>query len=77
VHYHIRVKGYLDASWQPWFAPLQIRHGADGTTGLSGVLPDQPALYAVLLKIDRLGLTLLALESDDAACGSHTTLENT
>jgi hypothetical protein len=55
---------------------LQIRHSADGTTGLSGVLPDQPALYAVLLKIDCLGLTLLALESDDAACESHTTPEN-
>jgi pimeloyl-ACP methyl ester carboxylesterase len=66
VYCHIRVKGYLDASWQPWFAPLQIRYEPAGTTVLSGALPDQPALYGVLLKIDRLGLTLLALESDDA-----------
>jgi len=27
VHYHIRVKGHLALSWQPWFAPLQITNG--------------------------------------------------
>jgi hypothetical protein len=63
VHYHICVKGQLDPSWQAWFAPLQISNEAAGTTVLSGSLPDQAALYGVLLKIHRLGLTLLALES--------------
>jgi hypothetical protein len=62
VHYHIYVKGQLDPSWQSWFAPLQIANETSGTTVLSGPLPAQPALYGVLLKIDRLGLTLLALE---------------
>jgi hypothetical protein len=57
VHYHICVKGHLDSSWQHWFAPLQIRNEAAGTTVLSGSLPDQAALYGLLLKIDRLGLT--------------------
>ena len=65
MHYHICVKGHLDPSWQSWFAPLQITNEAIGTTMLSGPLPDQPALYGVLLKIDRLGLTLLALESSE------------
>jgi hypothetical protein len=63
VHYHVHIKGHLDPSWQPWLAGLQIRHEAAGTTVLSGPLPDQAALYGVLLKIDRLGLTLLALET--------------
>jgi outer membrane PBP1 activator LpoA protein len=66
MHYHIRVKGHLGVSWQPWFAGLQITREAAGTTLLSGPLPDQAALYAMLLKINRLGLTLLALESSDA-----------
>ena len=65
MHYHIRVKGHLDSSWQSWFAGLQIKSEAAGTTVLSGPLPDQAALYAMLLKINRLGLTLLALESSE------------
>jgi hypothetical protein len=65
MHYHIRIKGHLDASWQQWFVPLQIGLEPSGTTILFGSLPDQAALYGVLLKLDRLGLTLLSLESDE------------
>jgi hypothetical protein len=65
VNYHICVKGHLDSSWQDWFAGLQIRNEASGTTVLSGPLPDQAALYGMLLQIDRLGLTLLSLESSE------------
>ena len=65
MNYHICVKGHLDSSWQDRFAGLQIRNEASGTTVLSGPLPDQAALYGVLLKIDRLGLTLLSLESSE------------
>jgi hypothetical protein len=67
VYYRIRVKGHLDLSWQSWFAGLSIRTEEAGTTVMSGSLPDQPALYAVLRKIDRLGLTLLALESSETS----------
>ena len=66
MHYHIRIKGHLDASWQQWFVPLQIGLEPSGTTILFGSLPDQAALYGVLLKLDRLGLTLLSLEADEA-----------
>ena len=66
MHYHIRIKGHLDASWQQWFVPLQIGLEPSGTTILVGSLPDQAALYGVLLKLDRLGLTLLSLEADEA-----------
>ena len=61
----IRIKGELDPSWQSWFAGLQIEHEAAGTTILSGSLPDQAALYGVLLKIHRLGLVLIGLESNE------------
>jgi hypothetical protein len=66
VIYRIRVRGHLDMSWQSWFAPLHICHESGGTTLLWGSLPDQSALYGVLLKLDRLGLTLLSLQGTDA-----------
>lgn len=75
MHYHIRVKGHLASSWQPWFAPLQIRNEASGTTVLAGPLPDQAALYAMLLKIDRLGLRLVSLESSETPHQAGDTLE--
>lgn len=52
----------LDPSWQEWLENLQIVHEEGGTSRLSGILPDQAALYGVLQKIDRLILTLLSLE---------------
>ncbi len=67
MNYHIRVKGYLDLYWQDWLAGLQIAHEPDGTTLLTGLLPDQAALFGVLFKISRLGLILLSLEAHEAA----------
>ena len=61
--YQIRVEGHLDLSWQEWFEGLELRHEESGTTLLIGVLPDQAALQGVLLKISRLGMLLLSLES--------------
>ena len=77
MHYRIRVKGHLASSWQTWFAPLQITNEASGTTVLAGLLPDQAALYGVLLKLDRLGLTLLSLESSETPHEARDTLEET
>jgi hypothetical protein len=61
----IRIKGHLDQGWQEWLEGLQIVHEPDGTSRLSGTLPDQPALYGVLTKIGHLSLTLLSLESSE------------
>jgi len=63
MHCRIHIKGALDPSWQAWLDQLQITHEASGTTVLRGHLPDQAALYGVLLTIRRLGLPLLALET--------------
>jgi hypothetical protein len=65
MSYQIRVEGHLDLSWQEWFEGLELRHEDAGTTLLVGILPDQAALHGVLLKISRLGLTLLSLESNN------------
>jgi len=70
MRYQIRIKGHLDPCWQDWFAGLQIEHEPSATTLLTGSLPDQAALFGVLLKISRLGLTLLALETSEASSAS-------
>jgi hypothetical protein len=58
----IRFNGHLSPGWQQNFDNLEITHEMVGATLLSGQLPDQAALYGVLLTIRRLGLTLLSLE---------------
>ena len=65
MHVSIRIKGHPDPSWQEWLENLQIVHEPDGTSWLSGMLPDQAALYGVLQKIDRLSLSLLSLERSE------------
>jgi hypothetical protein len=61
----IRIKGHLDQNWQEWLEGLQIVHESDGTSRLSGTLPDQAALYGVLNKINGLSLALLSLDRSE------------
>lgn len=72
MHCRIRITWHLDLSWQAWFDDLQIVHEAEGTTLLIGQLSDQAALYGVLLTIRRLGLRLLAVETDEDDGSSST-----
>ena len=65
MDYRIRMKGHLDLSWQVWFEGMQIAHEATGTTLLSGHLADQASLFGMLQKVQRLGLTLIGLESSE------------
>ena len=67
MHVSIRIKGHLDPVWQEWLEGLQIVHEPDGSSRLSGMLKDQPALHGVLTKISHLSLTLLSFESSDPA----------
>jgi hypothetical protein len=75
MHYVIRIQGHLDSSWQDRFGGLQIEHQDAGTSLLSGTLPDQAALHGVLLRITRLGLTLLSFEASEVALGGEETAE--
>lgn len=63
MHCRIRVTRHLAPSWQVWLEDLHITHEPGGITLLSGTLPDQAALYGVLLTIRRPGLRLLSLET--------------
>ena len=59
--YHIQVKEHLDDRWAARFQGLTLRHQADGTTLLSGPVPDQAALHGLLARVRDLGLTLLVV----------------
>ncbi len=66
MYYTIRIQGHLDPCWQDRFGGFCIEQQENGTTLLSGTLPDQAALHGVLLQIVRLGLTLLSLETSES-----------
>lgn len=61
--YTIRIQGHLSPRWSEWFEDMEISHSCNGETCLTGPLPDQAALFGMLLKIRDLGLELLAVES--------------
>lgn len=60
-YYEIRIGEHLDAQWKDWFDGMSVRQEADGSTLLSGPVPDQPALFGLLRKVRDLGLTLISV----------------
>ncbi len=60
--YQIKVRGHLDQMWSGWFNGMVFTHDDDGTTTLSGPLPDQAALHSVLDKIRDMNLTLVLVQ---------------
>ena len=57
----IKIKGRLEQRWTEWFEGLTFTYDDDGTTTLSGPLPDQAALHSILLKIRDMNLTLISV----------------
>jgi hypothetical protein len=66
-NYEIRVRGHLPAGWSDWLGDLSLDHAPDGTTVLTGEVPDQAALYGVLLKLRDLGVELLSIAPTGSA----------
>jgi hypothetical protein len=60
--YEIRLTGHLDARWAAWFDGLTVRRESDGTTVISGQVPDQAALHGVLQRVRDLGLPLVSVK---------------
>jgi hypothetical protein len=59
--YRLRVAGHLDQHWSASFGGLELTHEDDGTTSLTGVVPDQAALHGLLTRIRDLGVTLISV----------------
>ena len=74
TYYEIRVNGHLTGPWADWFSGLRITNLENGEAVLSGLLPDQAALYGVLNRISSLGLKLISV--NPAAGGGDPSLRS-
>jgi hypothetical protein len=59
--YEIRLKGHLDGRWAAWFDGLSLSRESDGTTLLTGSIPDQAALHGLLQRVRDTGLSLVSV----------------
>lgn len=59
----VRVQGELDPAWSTMLADLAVVVDPDGTTLVSGELPDQAAVLGLLASIRDLGLSLISVET--------------
>ncbi len=58
----IRLRGHLDARRMDWFGGLEM-HIHDNDTILTGVLPDEHAVYGMIERARDLGLALISVET--------------
>ena len=66
INCEIKIKEHLEERWSEWFEGLAFTHESDGTTTLSGPLPDQAALHGVLLKIRDMNLSLISVTQSES-----------
>ena len=59
----VRVQGELPASWSAVLADLDVVPEPEGTTLVTGELPDQAAVHGLLASIRDLGLSLISVET--------------
>ena len=59
--YEIHVKGQLGSHWSEWLEGLEVQLAENGEMILFGPIVDQAALMGVLIKLNRLNLTLLSI----------------
>jgi hypothetical protein len=76
VNYRIRVRGRLGRAMRAAFPGLRAQ-ARGGDTVLSGVLPDQAALYGVLARVEALGLELLEVRRVPRSGGGESPAEVT
>ena len=59
--FEVCVKGQLNSHWSEWLEGLEVQLAENGEMILFGPMVDQAALMGVLLKLNRLNLTLLSI----------------
>jgi hypothetical protein len=67
----IHVKGHLSSQWHDWFGGLSVENQPGGKAVLSGVLPDQAALFGALGRVRDLGLALVSVHCTEVERCAH------
>jgi hypothetical protein len=67
----IIVMGRIDKEWCEWLGGLRLTHSEPDQTMLTGILPDQAAVYGVIARLRDLGipLTSVFIEAIETDCG--------
>lgn len=60
-HYAIRITGHLEDRWADWFDGMTFDRQDDGTTVITGPVPDQAALHGLIERVRDLGLPLVSV----------------
>ena len=59
--YCVTILGHLPPRWVERFDGMEIHNQPNGTTNIIASVPDQAALYGLIIKCRDMGLTLLAI----------------
>jgi hypothetical protein len=59
----IHIKGQINEEWSDWFGGLTISQSGPDETILTGLIPDQAALYGIISRLRDLGLVLTSVKS--------------
>lgn len=59
--YEIVILGLLPQQWNITFKGLEVNNLEDGSTCIAGNMPDQSALYGLLMQMRDFGLTLISV----------------
>ncbi len=70
--YEIVIRGHLPPHWKTAFEGLEVLCLPDGNTLITGSLPDQSALYGLLMRLRDFGLHLVSVKSVDPKEESYT-----
>jgi hypothetical protein len=66
----IRIKGQINQNWSDWLGGLSINYKQTDTV-LTGSIPDQAALYGLLLRLSDMGVQLVSLNSTIVGQGKN------
>jgi hypothetical protein len=61
TRYDIIVREQLPPGWSAVLDGMEVVCQPDGNTRITGILPDQAALFGLLLRLRDLGLTIVSL----------------
>ena len=61
--YEIVTRGYLPSQWIDIFEEMEVASLPDGNTCMAVSLPDQSALYGLLMRLRDLGIQLVSVKT--------------